>query len=123
MRIEETIRLMKFMRNGYQKLIDENCAEGKVVGTDVTGTWKSSTPLTEVYQKHIDACDTAIEALEKQIPKKPVKSKKPRCGMGYDYYDWECPTCGSFLAFEPDLDRLKKVHHCKCGQAISYVED
>ena len=69
-----------------------------------------------------EAIDMAIKALEKQMPKKPVKSKKPRYGMGYDYYDWECPTCGGFLAFEPDLDRLKKVHHCKCGQAINYVE-
>jgi hypothetical protein len=74
-------------------------------------------------ERDFPVLECAIEALEKQIPKKPVKSKKPRYGMGYDYYDWECPTCGSFLAFEPDLDRLKKVHHCKCGQAISYVED
>lgn len=66
-----------------------------------------------------EALDMAIESLEKQIPKKPVKSKKPRYGMGYDYYDWECPTCGSFLAFESDLGRLKKIHHCKCGQAIN----
>lgn len=65
------------------------------------------------------ALEIAIESLEKQIPKKPVKSKKPRYGMGYDYYDWECPTCGSFLAFESDLGRLKKIHHCKCGQAIN----
>ena len=81
----------------------------------------------EVHKEYIsphgrftkEAIDMAIESLEKQIPKKPVKSKKPRYGMGYDYYDWECPTCGSFLAFESDLGRLKKIHHCKCGQAIN----
>lgn len=78
---------------------------------------------TGLNQRGEEVFDMVIKALEKQIPKKPVKSKKPRYGMGYDYYDWECPTCGSFLAFETDLDRLKKVHHCKCGQAISYVED
>ena len=108
MKIEEAIRLMKFMRNGYQKLIDENCAEGKVVGTDVTGTWKSSTPLTDVYQKHIDACDTAIEALEKQIPKKikmvdghiPVY---PVCGEEAWDSDW-CNFCGQRIADEEEDD-------------------
>lgn len=69
--------------------------------------------------KIFEALNMAIESLEKQIPKKPVKSKKPRYGMGYDYYDWECPTCGNFLAFESDFGRLKKIHHCKCGQAIN----
>lgn len=68
MTIEEAIRLMRFMSNAYQRLIDENCEEGKAVGTGIEGTWKSNTPLTEVYQKHIDACDMAVEALEKQIP-------------------------------------------------------
>jgi hypothetical protein len=29
---------MEFMRDAYQKLIDENVDEGRFVGTDVTGT-------------------------------------------------------------------------------------
>ena len=70
-----------------------------------------------------EAFNMGISAIEKQIPKEPVKSKKPRYGMGYDYYDWECPTCRAFIALEPDIARLRKVHHCKCGQAISYTED
>lgn len=105
MSIEETIRLMKFMRYGYQKLIDENCAEGKVVGTDVTGTWKSSTPLTEVYQKHIDACDMAIKALEKQIPKKYKWENEepicPSCGETVWYMEY-CDGCGQLLSDEAE---------------------
>ena len=90
---------------------------------EAIGWLKYAVPIRAVtsdeFSDFITAVNMAIESLEKQIPKKPVKSKKPRYGMGYDYYDWECPTCGSFLAFESDLGRLKKIHHCKCGQAIN----
>lgn len=63
------------------------------------------------------ACEIAVDAMKKQIPQKPVKSKEARYGMGYAYYDWVCPTCGNFLAFEPEK---KGNHHCKCGQAIDW---
>ena len=63
-----------------------------------------------------EAVEMAISALEKQIPKKPEQSKIPRYGMGYEYYDWYCPTCGRFLAFESS----KGDHHCTCGQAIDW---
>ena len=66
------------------------------------------------------AMELAVEALEKQIPKKPVQDKKPRYGMGYEYYDWVCPTCGCFLAHEP---QRKGNHHCVCGQAIDWRTD
>ena len=95
MKIEETICLMKFMRNGYQKLIDENCAEGTVVGTDVIGTWKSNTPLTEVYQKHIDACDMAIEALEKQVP---MKTLGPELDAFSGRAVFSCRNCGERIS-------------------------
>ena len=74
-------------------------------------SWLESTtqPINEAF-------DMAISALKKQIPKKPEKSKIPRYGMGYEYYDWCCPTCERFLAFEPS----KGDHHCYCGQAIDW---
>lgn len=54
---------------------------------------------------------------ERDIPKRPVKSKEPRYGMGYDYYDWVCPTCGRFLAYEPNEEGIPK--RCQnCGQLI-----
>lgn len=115
MKIEEAIRLMKFMRNGYQKLIDENCAEGKVVGTDVTGTWKSSTPLTDVYQKHIDACDTAIEALEKQMPKK-IRVYHDESDTEEMFEDMcACPVC------DRDLHGGGDKYCPRCGQKILWV--
>ena len=65
MTIGEAIHKMEFMRNGYQKLLDEGCDEGRVVGTNIEGYWKSDTPLRLVYQKHVEACDLAIIALQK----------------------------------------------------------
>lgn len=63
---EEALHKLEFMRNAYQKLIDENVDEGRFVGTDVTGTWKADTPLNEVYREHVEALDMAISAMKKQ---------------------------------------------------------
>lgn len=63
------------------------------------------------------AAEIAVNALKAQIPMKPIKSKKERYGMGYVYHDWICPTCGKFLAYEPEKSGC---HHCKCGQAIDW---
>lgn len=49
----------------------------------------------------------AIEALEKQIPKKPYKDNEN--GV---YEKEHCPSCHRSL-FPND-------HHCKCGQAIDW---
>lgn len=63
------------------------------------------------------AAEIAVEAMKKQIPVKPVKSKEPRYGMGYVYHDWVCPSCGEFLAPEP---AKTGSHHCRCGQVIDW---
>lgn len=73
--------------------------------------------LKSFVDKVNEACDMAIDALKKQIPVKPVKSKEERYGMGYVYHDWICPTCGRFLAHEPEKSGNR---HCKCGQAIDW---
>lgn len=59
------------------------------------------------------AIDTAIEALEKQIPKKPIKSDRE-----VRYYEvWKCPKCG----FEWSS---RVVDYCyKCGQAIDWRDE
>lgn len=78
---------------------------------------KNPSWLKSFVDKVNEACDMAINALEKQIPVKPVKSKEERYGMGYVYHDWVCPSCGKFLAYEPEESGC---HHCKCGQAIDW---
>jgi len=68
-----------------------------------------------------EAIGRAIEIINKNIPMNPTKSKIPRYGMGYDYYDWYCPSCGKFLAYECDYKR-EKIHRCKCGQKLKWEE-
>ena len=55
-----------------------------------------------------EALDMAIEALEKQVPKKPIDNNER---------EWfECPTCGRVIVTYYAGER----HHCKCGQALNW---
>ena len=65
-------------------------------------------------------CNRIIEALEKQIPKKPNFE-----GDGYDdsgniiYDTWICPCCGD--RYEVDYERH---NHCPtCGQTIDWSDE
>ena len=60
------------------------------------------------------------EALEKQIPKNPVKKNpiaysKTRDGKCHYDYDYHCPLCDKKL-----YNNLE--HHCPCGQAIDWSD-
>ena len=72
-----------------------------------------------VWAKDVEALNSAIEALEKQIPKK-VKYKN-RHGQGYDIYNkdyYNCPSCGRRLR------NKQKDNYCgRCGQAIDWSEE
>ncbi|MEE0468227.1 MAG: hypothetical protein UDA86_03475 [Blautia sp.] len=66
-------------------------------------------------------CNTAIEALEKQLPKKPREN-----GM-YDglikkikYYT--CPTCGNCLLTEMMNERQNTSYCWDCGQKLDWSE-
>ena len=65
MTIQYAIHKMEGIKKGYQKLLDEKVQEGMVVGSDVTGTWSSNTPLTDVYRTYVDVCQVAIVALKR----------------------------------------------------------
>ena len=56
-----------------------------------------------------NSVNTAIAALEKQIPKKPYQDNE----NGIYEKDY-CPTCHRSL-FPYD-------HHCRCGQAIDWTD-
>ena len=69
-------------------------------------------PLRIAYQDWLTAIHMAEEALDKQIPKKPIKSDREirYCEV------WKCPSCG----FEWSS---RVVDFCyKCGQAIDWSE-
>ena len=60
-----------------------------------------------------------IEALEKQLPKKPNFEGDGYAPDGTSVYDtWECPNCGE--CYEVDYD---DYDYCpKCGQKIDWSE-
>lgn len=65
----------------------------------------------EKYEnKYYKAIMLAIEALEKQIPKKPLKNY----GGGY-----RCPNC-QMKHLNPDWVGVK---HCDCGQALNWSDN
>lgn len=55
----------------------------------------------------------AIEALEKQIPKKPIEDTEY-----IGWLIWRCPVCGTEVGRV--LEPLQ--HHCECGQRIDWSE-
>ena len=65
MTIEDCIHKLDFFIGAYQKLIDENVANGEVVGTGVRGTWTASTPLNKAYSNMIEALQIAKDTLRK----------------------------------------------------------
>ena len=86
------------------------------------------------------AIATAIEALEKQIPKKPIlksgvsithtnKGDKPHEWRNVQWQDWVCPECGWFVGQRYNATQCKphdqrKCNYCnECGQAIDWSEE
>ena len=62
-----------------------------------------------------EALDMAIEALEKQIPKRPSvwENKGSWSPVPNDDWGYECPCCGN-----EDIDYPE--HYCDCGQALDW---
>ena len=63
--------------------------------------------------------DAIVKALQKQIPKNPIKKnpivyQKDKDGQEHYAYDNHCPLCDKKLKFSE--------HHCPCGQAIDWSE-
>ena len=68
----------------------------------------------ETHEREIDrhkAFDLAISALEKQIPKKP---RKTRCAL-------MCANCGHKIT-EIGCKKLNRLYCKKCGQAIDWSD-
>ena len=106
METKEALHKLKYMRDAYQKLIDENISEGEFVGDGVTGTWKSETSLKDVYRGHVEALNLAISALEEK------ERNKVHCGEckymlgGYSGY-YECSK---------NHWRVYKAYSCEDGE-------
>ena len=87
--------------------------------------------IEEKKKKHIELYNTIIEALEKQLPKKPIiKSEKvPRTHNSGRLLRFHCPNCGRFIVgmYEKDVERgggiSNRLKGCStCLQAIDFSE-
>ena len=56
------------------------------------------------------AIDMAIEALEKQIPRKPVEQG-------------DCPTCGRYVGYLDTITWELPKYCVECGQALDWGEE
>lgn len=77
--------------------------------------------IVHTYEVNEKAVIKAFEALEKQIPKKPIYSDYN--DNGFDEiipYRAECPSCGESVEF--GKWNAGESHHCECGQAIEWSE-
>lgn len=80
---------------------------------------KSNYP-TSGYYMLCEALDTAIEALEKQLPKRVDFEEDVTEGMCV-----QCPSCGNFLGYQGDcLDENYQSDYCQsCGQKLDWSEN
>ena len=69
----------------------------------------------------IEAIQIAIQALEKQIPKKPIM-KQYFENLEEEYLC--CPTCGEILTDRIPMDNKDFYFHClNCGQKFNWESD
>lgn len=100
--------------------IGENMKENEAI--EWIKELKLSEEIREFYyaENFIKACDVALPALEKQIPKKPIK--KERSGIVY------C-VCGNFIGYKPPINRALEngkipFKYCpNCGQKIDWSDE
>ena len=69
-------------------------------------------------ENFIKACDMAIQALEKQIPKRPWAILET---YENDIADVECPICRGKTDY--DIDVIKKGHCWMCGQLLDWSDE
>ena len=69
-----------------------------------------------------EAFQMAIQALEKQIPKKPRKTDSYR-GVLKRVYAYVCPTCGN-ACLEKYMNERQNTMFCwNCGQKLDWSEE
>ena len=102
MKASEAIEKLKNMRL-YMQIEDEN----------------NDCKFTEDDYK---ANEMAIQALEKQIPKKPRKTDSYR-GVLKRVYAYVCPTCGN-VCLEKYMNERQNTMFCwNCGQKLDWSDE
>ena len=78
--------------------------------------------LKEKTDKQIEERQTAIEALEKQIAKKP-RENGMQDGLIRKIKYYTCPTCGNCLLTEMMNERQNTSYCWDCGQKLDWSEE
>lgn len=99
--IEKAIRHFRCVRDDAQVVLDSGF-----------GTHEGESD--SVYRNRKMYAELAIEALEKQIPKKPINQSEE-----YDRTYGNCPCCGEMVVDYPDDFRVCS----NCGQVIDWGEE
>lgn len=85
----------------------------KQLGDLIENSKSFSEENDDIWANDVEALEMAIEALEKQIPKKPVGK----------YTSYKCPVCGRRVRSGKGSSSRGIDHYCqKCGQAIDWSE-
>ena len=75
-------------------------------------------PLNTTKEELTEAMRMSIQALEKQIPKKPVN---------YDKHYYKCPCCNEDLGIDNDMlfvyDEEPPKFCIKCGQKLDWSDE
>ena len=69
-----------------------------------------------------EASGLAIQALEKQIPKKPRKTDSYR-GVLKRVYAYVCPTCGNACLEKQANERQDTMFCWNCGQRLDWSDE
>jgi predicted SprT family Zn-dependent metalloprotease len=69
-----------------------------------------------------EASELAIQAIEKQIPKKPRKTDSYR-GVLKKVYAYVCPTCGNVCLEKYMNERQNTVFCWDCGQKLDWSDE
>lgn len=73
------------------------------------------------WEEMMEVRDTAIEALEKQLPKKPKENGMYR-GIFKKIKAYACPTCGN-CCLEEMINERQNTDFCwNCGQRLDWSE-
>ena len=78
-------------------------------------------PLNTTKEELIEAMKIAIQALEKQIPKKPIRHTA--------WENFKCPACGSAEIVQYDTEYREYDKDCKfeycsdCGQKLDWGDE
>lgn len=104
-KVREAIEIMKTFRRGKQERKKLLCFHG------------NDKYNSELLERKIEACNTAIEALEKQLMKKVEMRTEYRDINGeLVCFDGFCPSCGNTV----NSDRNKSCN--RCGQKLDWPE-